>query len=226
MRSLRSRRLGRFVTSVMLRGMRHLDGHGPRRAHIMENNHRSAHAACPVVDRGGGIFNRGFQPVAANEHAIERESHGPILFDGHLHGIERGLARVAVNNSEDLGKGFANGFLAAPTRHGFCNQIKIRDLAGSVGTENGITYRIQRHLSSFFFYVQRIPGGLAIDGVAQRARQRVFEVVRQEIILGPAPYGFFRESFVAVAPQDENRDVRYGEEQSVKGLEAVTIRQR
>jgi len=40
------------------------------RAHIMEDNHCSGDAACPVVDRRGGIFNRGFKSVAADEDAI------------------------------------------------------------------------------------------------------------------------------------------------------------
>jgi hypothetical protein len=62
--------------------MRHLARHGPCRAHIMENDHRSNNAACPVVDRGGGIFDGGFKSIAADEDAIYNQSHSPLMGHG------------------------------------------------------------------------------------------------------------------------------------------------
>ncbi len=147
------------------------------------------------------------------------------MLDGHLHGISSGVARGAVNNSEDFGEAFADGFFTAPTGHGLCNQIEIGDIAGNIGTENGVTNRVESDHGAFFFYVQGILDGFAFDGVAQCARQRIaIEVTRQEIILRTAPYSLFREGFVTVA-EDQNRDVGRGAEQIVERLNTVTIGQ-
>ena len=106
---------------------------------------------------------------------------------------------AAVNNSEDFGEGFANGFLPGPTGHSLCDEIEIGDIAGNVGAKDGVTNRVESDHRAFFFYVQGILDGLAFDGVAQCARQRIaIEVTRQEIILRTAPYGLFREGFVTV----------------------------
>src|SRR5260370_11509744 len=51
------------------------------------------------------------------------------------------------------------------------------------------------------------------------------EVTRQEIILRTAPYGFFREGFVIVTAEDQNRDIGRGGEQLVERLETLAIRQ-
>src|SRR5260370_41597751 len=126
---------------VVLWGVGCFGSQGPSGGHIMENDHGSDDAARPVVDWRGGIFNRGFKSVPADEDAVYRQSHGPILLDGHLHGIPSGLARGALNNSEDFGEGFANGFFTAPTGHGLCDEIEIGDLAGNIGTKNGVTNR-------------------------------------------------------------------------------------
>jgi hypothetical protein len=174
--------------------MRHLARHGPCRAHIMENDHRSDNAACPVVDRGGGIFDGGFKSIAADEDAIYNQSHSPILFDGHLHGVSSGFARGAVNDSEDFSEWLACGFFAAPTGHGLCNEIEMGDFAGHVAADNGITNRVESDQSAFFFHVQCILDNLAFDRIAQCAGERIaIEVTRREIILralGLASRGF------------------------------------
>ena len=46
-------------------------------------------------------------------------------------GLER-FVRAAINNSEDFGERFANGFFAAPTRHSLCNEIEIGDIPENV----------------------------------------------------------------------------------------------
>ena len=97
----------------MVRGMRHLKRHGARRADIMKHNHRANYATRSVVNRRGGILNRGFISVAADKHAVYGESYCRVLFDGHLHGIPGGLAGAAVNNSKDFGERFADGFFAS-----------------------------------------------------------------------------------------------------------------
>src|ERR1039458_1445292 len=102
--------IGQVGNNIVPRGMRHLERHGPRRAHIMEYNHRSDDAAYPVMDRRGGIFNSGFKSVASEEDAIYSQPHCPILLDGHLQGVSSGLARGTVNNSKDLGERVASGF--------------------------------------------------------------------------------------------------------------------
>ena len=99
----------------------------------MENNHRSHDVPCPVVDRSGGIFNRGFKTVAADEDAIRGQTHRFILLDRHLHGIARGRARGAVDNFEDFGERFADSFLVFPTGHSLRNHIEIGDIPRDVG---------------------------------------------------------------------------------------------
>ena len=194
-------------------------------AHIMENNHRSDDAACPVVDRRRRIFNGGFKSVAADEDAIHSQSHRLIFLDGHLHGVSSGLAGGAVNNAEDFGEGFASGFFAAPPGHGLCNEIEIGDVAGNVGAQNGVTNRVQGDHGAFFFQVQRILHSLAFDSVVQCARQGItVEVTRQEIILRTASHSLFREGFVTVA-EDQNWDVGHAGEQLVERLDTVTIGQ-
>ena len=162
--------IGQIRNKIVLRGIRHLVRHGPRRAHIMENDHRSDDAACSVMDGGSGIFNRGFKSIATDEDAIYDQSHPPILFDGYLHRVPSDFARGAVNNSEDFGEGLACGFFAAPTGHGLCNEIEIGDFAGHVAADNGITNRVEGDQSAFFFYVQCILDRLVLDRVAQCAR--------------------------------------------------------
>src|ERR1700683_2913709 len=131
----------------------------------MENYHRSDDVSHPVVNRRGESFNRGFKSVAADEDAIHTQSHRPILLDSHLHGVSSGFARGAVNNPEDFSERFANRFFALPARHGLGNEIEIGDMAGNVGTEYGITNRVESDHGAFFFKVQGIFDGLAFDRV-------------------------------------------------------------
>src|SRR5260370_24277712 len=51
------------------------------------------------------------------------------------------------------------------------------------------------------------------------------EVTRQEIILRTAPYGFFREGFVIVTAEDQNRDIGRGGEHLVERLDILAIGQ-
>src|ERR1700687_3475619 len=191
----------------------------------MENNHRAGDVTGPVVDRRGGIFNGGFQSVAADEAAVHSQSHGPIWLYGHLHGVESALARGAIDNPKDFGQRLANGFFAAPPSHSLRNKIEIGDIPGNIGAENGVANRVEGDPGALFFYIQCTLDGLAFDRMAQRARQQIaMEVTRQEIILRSVPYSLFREGFVTVA-EDQNRDVGRDEEQLVACLDTVTVRQ-
>src|ERR1700730_4634614 len=96
--------IGEISDKIMLRGVGHLQRHGARRADVVENNHCADNAAGAIVDRGRRIFNCRFESVAADEDAIESQTHGPILLDSHLHWVSSGLARGTVNNLEDFGE--------------------------------------------------------------------------------------------------------------------------
>src|SRR5258706_3095905 len=218
--------IGQIRDQSVLRGVRHLDGHRPRRTYIMENNHRSDDAPRPIVDRSGGIFNGGLKSVPANEDTINGQAHRPILLHGHFHRVSGGLARSAVNDFKHFSKRLADGFFAPPPCHALGNQIEIGDFAGNVGTKNGVTNRVEGDQRTLFFYVQRILDGFAFDGIAQCARQGIIEVTRQEIILRPASHCFFREGFGNISAEDQNRDVRRGVKHLVERLDALTIRQR
>ena len=145
--------------------------HGPCRAHIVENNHRSNNVACPIVDRRSGIFYGRFKRIAADKDTIDSQTDRPILLHGHLHGILSGQARCSINNLEDFDERFADGFFAGPSGHGLGNKIEIGDVAGNVRTENGVTNRVEGDQGAFFFHVQRIFDGLAFNRVAQCTRQ-------------------------------------------------------
>src|SRR5579864_9266783 len=77
--------IGQIREYIVLRGVRHLVRHGPRRAHIVENDNRSYNPAHSVVYRSGGVFNSGFKTVAPDQDAIHSKSDSSILFDRHLH---------------------------------------------------------------------------------------------------------------------------------------------
>ena len=153
----------------MLSCVRHFERHGPRRAHIMEYNHRSDDTPRPVVDRRSGVFNGDFNSIPGDQDAIHSQSHRPVFLDGHLHWVSSRFARGAVDNSEDRGERLADGVFAAPTGHGFRNEIEIADVAGNVGAENGVANRVESDQGALFFYVQCILDGLTFDRVAQRA---------------------------------------------------------
>lgn len=95
------------------------------------------------------------------------------MFDSHLHGISRRLARRPVNDAEDFGQRPASGLITAPPGHGLRDEIQIGDVARDVRAENGVTDRIKRDQGALSFYIQRILHDLAFDRVAQCARQRI-----------------------------------------------------
>ncbi len=201
--------IGKAGDHIVVRGMCHLKRHGPRRAHIVENNHRAYYAARPVVDGRGGIFNRGFIPVATDEHAVDCESDRRVLFDGHLHGISCSLARAAINNSKDFGERFARGFCTEPSRHLFCNDIQIGDIAEDVSTQNGVTNRVERNHGALFFYEQRVLNAFAFDRIPQRALERIgIQMRRHQIILRATAYRLLRQCFGPVSSEDKYGNIR------------------
>src|SRR6266436_486517 len=125
--------IGQIREYIVLRGVSHLVRHGPRRAHIMENDHGSNNPPAAVVDRGGGIFNGGFKTVAADEDAVQSESDSSVLLNRHLHRISSGLARIAINNLEHFGEWFPDSFFAAPAGHSLGNEIEIGHATGNIG---------------------------------------------------------------------------------------------
>ena len=71
-----------------------------RCADIVENNHGARDFSAAVMDRGGGIFDGGFGPVAPYQYAVRRQAHGLVFPHGLGHRIGRGLAGGAVDDAE------------------------------------------------------------------------------------------------------------------------------
>src|SRR5260370_29617330 len=76
--------------------------------------------------------------------------------DGQLDGMPSGFACGAVDDLEHLGKGPSDGLRAGPARHAFGDQIEIGDVAGEVGTEDSVSYRVECDLRAFLFCEQRL----------------------------------------------------------------------
>src|SRR6202041_2273225 len=146
--------------------MRHLKRHGPRRAHVMENNHGADYMTPTVMYRRRRVFDRRLESVAADEPAIHGQSHRPILFDGHFHRVSSGSACGAVDNPENFCERSASGFSAGPTGHGFCDNVEVGDIARNVGTENGVPDWVEGNYRTLSFHIQCIFDDLAVDRVA------------------------------------------------------------
>src|SRR5580698_1585340 len=205
--------------------MRHLYRHGPRSAHIVENNHRSGDSAHSVVNWRSGILNGGFKTIAADKDTIHSQSHCLILLDGHLHGVSSCFSRDSVDNFEDLGEGFTYSLLAAPTGHFLGHEIKVGDATGNVSTEHGVTNGVQCNDRSFLFYIQRLLDGHACDRVGECALKCItIEMSWQEIVSCSKFQGLFRDGFIRIVREDQDGDTGSGAKHSVECLDAITVR--
>ena len=139
---------------VVLRQMRHAQRHGARFADIVEHQHGADDAAFPVVDRRGGILDGGLEAVAADQHAVDRQSYGLVFLDGKLRRVWCGFAGLAVNDPEYLGQRSPHCGFTRPAGHRFRDQIQVGHVAGEVGGQHGIANRVEGDLGTLLFLEQ------------------------------------------------------------------------
>lgn len=70
--------IGQAGEHIVLGQMRHLQRQSPRFADVVEHEHRAGDLAVPVVDGRGGILDRGFEAVAADQHTIRGQPYSGV----------------------------------------------------------------------------------------------------------------------------------------------------
>ena len=136
--------------------MREFELHRPCRAHIAENHHGAGDLPILVVDRGDGVFEHQFNPVAPDEHGVRGKADGLFLPNGHFHGIRSGFTRVAVDDTEHVRKSPAGCLGERPPRQSFRNRVEIRDVAFLVGADHAVANGFERELRAFSLHKQRL----------------------------------------------------------------------
>src|ERR1700719_2526754 len=75
------RSVGQIRENIVLCQMGHLQSHCRSLGYAAENDNRPGQHPLTIMDRGGGILDGTFLPVAPNENTVWRESHGAIFHD-------------------------------------------------------------------------------------------------------------------------------------------------
>ena len=96
----------------------------------------------------------GLEPVAADQHAVRGQAHGPVLLHGALRRIRGGLACRAVDDPEYFCKRSAQRVLTGPAGHRLRHQIQIGHVAQEVGGQHGVTDGVERDLGALLFLEQ------------------------------------------------------------------------
>jgi len=153
--------------------------------------------ACPVVDRRGGIFNRGFNPsrrIRTQSMSVPRS----ICLTPSPWGLER-FARGALNNSEDFGEGFANGFFSAQPVM-VLHEIEIGILR-NIGTKNAspIELRVTTARSCSTYNASRRP--CVRSHCAARAIGNSYRVALEEIIMRARATACFARASLTLPPR-------------------------
>jgi hypothetical protein len=159
--------IGQTGQEIVLGRMGYLRRHGAGRAHVAENDDGSRDLAFEVMDRRDAVLDRHFMSVAADQDAVRRQVHYPVLIDCHLHRIGSGFASCCVQDLKNVNHRPAGRILQRPARQFFRNGVKEGDFSCHVGANNGFSDRIERNLCALRFHEQRVFHILALDGIAQ-----------------------------------------------------------
>ena len=130
-----------------------------------------------TFDWSSAIVNRCFGPVLRDEHCVVREPDNNALAHRAHRGILDRLARLFVDDAEDLVEPASLGLLLLPSRQGLGNGIQKRDEAADVGRNDRIPDARERHaqplaLSSEFLLGALAAGDVLNDDVVGRYQER------------------------------------------------------
>src|SRR5579863_5420150 len=144
----------------MLGRMGHLLRHGPRRAHIAEDNYGSGGQTFTVVNGSDRVLDGDFKPITPDEDTIGRQMHAEELAAFHFHRIGDDFTSGGVQDSENFGQRPAIGFLPGPTGHFFRNEIEETDMSSNVRANDSVANGVQRDLGALFFKEENFFGNL------------------------------------------------------------------
>ena len=84
---------------VVMGRMGHLQRHRLGRAHVVENDDRSASLSFTVVDGGDGVFDRSFKSVTPDKDTVGWQVHGLVSRNRNLHRIRGGFVACGIHDS-------------------------------------------------------------------------------------------------------------------------------
>ena len=210
--------IGQTGQEIVLGRMGYLQRHGAGRAHVAENDDGSRDLPFAVMDGRDAVLDRHFMSVAADQDAVRRQVHGPVLIDCHLHRIGSGFASCGVQDLKNVDHRPAGRILQRPARQFFRNQIKEGDVSCDVGANNGVADTIERNLCALLFHEQRLFHSLALDGIAQGSQKSArFDLAHarcylalDEIVLRALLQGLRGQHLVVQPRQHHQRDAGRG----------------
>jgi hypothetical protein len=115
--------IGEVGDDIVLGGVGHLKRDCVGRGGIVKNDDRADDAASAVVERGGGILDDRFEPVAPDEEAIIGQAYRAVLFNRYLQEVTSRFAGPAIDEVQDFGERLAHGLIAAPAGHGLGDRV-------------------------------------------------------------------------------------------------------
>jgi len=177
-----------------------------------------------VINRGDGILDCRFTPIAANQYSVLGKSHDPVLMNGVFHGIGRQDARVAIYEMEYLRKHAAGYLLARPTRESFRSGVEIRHVTRLVDAYDSVTNGIKSNLRALALHKERVFDRCARHDVLQHQNERrLADMTLQHPILRSV-LDRFPGNFL-ILPVSENQD-RYApsfHKDLVEGIDSLAV---
>ena len=161
-------------------------------------------------------------------HELNGE-RGPVLAEAHPLPLPHadvaeilGAQRRPVRRWREVARVHAQHLRDAVAVHGRLRGVGVEDVAVDVGDGDAELHRAHCLLEAH----QRVRGALAVDGVAERAREeRAVDGTLGQILLGPALEGGQADGVVVGADEDHDRRVTGGGAQRGQALEARLTRQ-
>src|SRR6266702_1837170 len=93
---------------------------------------------------------------------------GLATAQGTHQGIFDRLARDLVDETQYIADGAAASLIETPGRQGFGHRIDVFDAAIRIGTDHGVTDRLQRHLCTLLLGEYSLLGAFAFSDVRNR----------------------------------------------------------
>jgi len=85
--------------------------------HVVKHDHRASHPTVPVVNGGGGVFDCGLTPIAADQQTVLAHASDGIATHRQRQRIRDGFAGVRVDDPHHFPHRPAGGLRRRPARH-------------------------------------------------------------------------------------------------------------
>jgi hypothetical protein len=117
--------------------------------HVAEHQHAAGDRAVSTPNRRGSVVDRPLGAVCADQEAVVGEADGRALAQRSQRRIVDGLARVLVDDAEDLAQGAAGCSVARPAGESLGDGVQRHDAGGGVGHDHPVPDRLQRRAQTF-----------------------------------------------------------------------------